>query len=684
MRRFSTPMLLVLLTPLAAGADELPVRSVVLSNAGLAQLERAGTLAPDAPVTLRAPTEDVDDILKSLLLRDAAPGARVEGVRLPAQDLAAEAFRGLPLKPEDFEGRVALLRALRGQAVEVAGTTGRLGDAEEAGGEQGGGVRVSLLTAAGLRLLLLREGEEVRVADRALAARIARAAEALAAARAEGSRAIEIRLSGATAAREVSVTTVTAAPLWKPSWRLLVPPPGTQGGAEARLQGWAVVENRSGADWEGVRLSLVSGNPAAYRQPLYTPLLVERPEMPVRAAERVVVAADTGARPPPPPIAPPALAAMMAPVAQAAPRGAALDSARAERAPAAPVAAAPPAMAESSAGRVAFTLPAPATVRSGETANLPFLDAALPAERVWWVQDLAARHPLSAVRVRNATGHVLPDGLATVYGAEGAEAGAFLGDAEIRAMAPEETRLLAFARDRDVLLTSNAASGERPVRIEFRRGAVVVGTQWREETALAIDPRGARGRVLVDLPRRPGAMPRFDVAAEGDFGLRHEAVLDGAATTLRFAFERDGRREIPLWDAGLGDPLLLRWREVEVEREQRRLPGGPGTLETLRTVLERLPADAPGRGALEGLVAQLAEARRLLDAARTAIRGNAVAEEALRRARAAVEDRTGPEREEARRRLNAASQAVERAGAAADAAWEAWQRAVQEVMARTG
>ncbi|MCV5968868.1 hypothetical protein, partial [Lactococcus petauri] len=77
-----------------------------------------------------------------------------------------------------------------------------------------------------------------------------------------------------------------------------------------------------------------------------------------------------------------------------------------------------------------------------------------------WVQDLAARNPLSAVRLRNTTGHVLPDGLATVYGASGAEAGAYLGDAEIRAVAPEETRLLAFARDRDVLLSSASSFGE--------------------------------------------------------------------------------------------------------------------------------------------------------------------------------------------------------------------------------
>jgi hypothetical protein len=80
----------------------------------------------------------------------------------------------------------------------------------------------------------------------------------------------------------------------------------------------------------------------------------------------------------------------------------------------------------------------------------------------------------------------------------------------------------------------------------------------------------------------------------------------------------------------------------------------------------------------------LAEARRLLDTARGAIRHYAAADAALGRARAAVEDRTGAEREAARRQLNQASMAAEQAGAAADAAWEAWRAKVQEVLGRTG
>ena len=78
----------------------LPVRSVTLSSAGLAQIERAGEVAPDASVTFRAPTDDVDDLLRSLIVVDTA--GTVEGVRLPARDLTGEAlaradFAGLPV-----------------------------------------------------------------------------------------------------------------------------------------------------------------------------------------------------------------------------------------------------------------------------------------------------------------------------------------------------------------------------------------------------------------------------------------------------------------------------------------------------------------------------------------------------------------------------------------------------------
>ena len=656
-------LLAALLLPLAAGATELPVRAVTLSNAGLMQIERAGQLPADASATLTIPTDQVDDVLRSLVVRDA--GGTVLGVSLPAQDLAEEAFRGLPLRPDDFQSRLTMLAALRGQAVELGGTSGLLLDVTEA--ERA--LQVMILTERGLAQVMLREGDALRLTDPDLAARVARAAAALAASRSAETRRAEIRLL-ASAEREVSLAYVTAAPLWKTSFRLLLAPGGEP--ADARLQGWAVVENRSGADWSGVRLSLVSGNPVAFRQALYTPIWRERPEMPVRGAEIIRPQADTR------PVPSTAMAGMtMARGAMAAPS--LTPSVTPSLAPAAPPASLPQALAESSAGRIAYTLPAPVSLRASETANLPFLDATLPAERLWWVQDSSARHPLNAVRIRNATGGTLPDGLVTIYAGE-----AFMGDAELRALGEGETRLLAFAQDRDVTIGSARATAARTQRIAAARGVVIVEGEEENTLSLVIAPRGRRGPLVVDVPRLAGWMPRFTVAAEGDFGLRHEARLDGADTTLRLAWVRPMRLETPLWDAGLGAPAAIAWRGTNLEAELRRLPGGPGTLERLSELLARTAAETPGRPILANIVRDMAEIRRLLDLARGAVREAVVADAALIRARAAGDDRTGAERDEARRALNRASQTAERTAATADTAWRVWLDAVQELLTRTG
>lgn len=67
-------------------AAELPVAGVTLSSAGLAQTERAGLVQPGEAVTLRVLVEDVDDLLRALIVRDA--GGMVGGCRLGGRDVA--------------------------------------------------------------------------------------------------------------------------------------------------------------------------------------------------------------------------------------------------------------------------------------------------------------------------------------------------------------------------------------------------------------------------------------------------------------------------------------------------------------------------------------------------------------------------------------------------------------------
>jgi len=657
---------LLLAAPRPSSATELPVRAVTLSSAGLIQVERGGEVGADAPaITFRAPLDSVDDILRSLIVAD--PAGRVEGVRLPAQDLAAEAFRGLPVSPEDFDSRASLLNALRGQRVAVGDFEGRIAEATEGADA----LRLSLITPTGLRTVRLRAEEEVRLLDADLAARLARAAEALAETRSADTRQVTVALRpGATSARQVGLTYVAAGPLWKPSWRMSVPGFG-ENGATARLMGWAVVENHTGADWPGIRLSLVSGEAAAFRQALYSPVLLPRRELPILGSGPVDVLADAGGRPQPP-------AAARARV-RATPMPAPLSAPIMEAAPAAASAA-----AQASLGRVAFVLDQPVTIRAGQTANVPFLDTRLPAGRVWWVQGLSGRHPLQAVRLRNTTEHPLPGGLITVYGAAGAETDSFLGDAQMLGVPAGETRLLAFARDQGVQYTFAERSSSQPREVALQRGRVQVTMAMRHRVLMAVDGGAARGVMVVDLPARPGETPAFRPDAEGDFGLRVEVRLEGASADHEWAWERSRTRTILLWDPALGEPLPPIWRDLSLDRDMQRLPGGSDRLAELREILADLPPDAPGRAELDALLDDFAEARHLMDAFRTAARAHGAAQAELERARRALEDRTGAGREAARAALNTASIAAERTGRAADAAWAAWREVAQRVVARGG
>jgi hypothetical protein len=291
---------------------------------------------------------------------------------------------------------------------------------------------------------------------------------------------------------------------------------------------------------------------------------------------------------------------------------------------------------------------------------------------------------LQAVRLRNETAHALPGGLVTVYGAAGAEANNFLGDAQMLGMPAGQARLLAFARDQGVQYSFAQRSSSQPREVTLRRGRVQVTMAMRHRVLMAVEGAAAQGLMVVDLPARPGETPGFRPVAEGDFGLRVEVRLEGAPTNFEWVWERTRTQDIVLWDQALGEPLPPIWRDLSLDRDMQRLPGGSDRLAVLREILAGLPQDAPGRAGLDVLLADYAEARRLMDTFRTAARAHAAAEAELERARRALEDRSGGGREAARVALNAASVAAERTGRTADAAWTAWRETAQRVVAHGG
>lgn len=439
-------------------AESLPLRRVVLSTAGLAQFTHSGDVAPGATVDLPVRLDQVDDLLKSLTIFDQE-GA-IGAVSLPGQEPLAELFRDLPFNEQALESLPALLNALVGAEIEIEGpliARGRLLRVvpEVTSMPDNGSTtrhRLVLMTDGGIVQAIVEELAAVRFTDVQTQAQIDRALAGVAQNRAKDRRTLAIGLLGKTT-RPVGFSYVVAAPVWKTAYRLVLP---QDGGDKARLQGWGVVENLTGGDWKDVELSLISGNPVALKQPLYTAFYAERPEIPVTSAQRIVPRKDDADEPMP---------ARPAPMASAAPtqklrmfeRG--LDAADRAAGGAAMEAAAPPppqtigtaaqaAEAEEASTQISYRFPEKLSLSAGSTVMVPFVDREISASRSWLYQpETNARHPLAAVLLKNDGDTALPAGIITAFDRTSDGKTNFVGDAQLPLASKGSSKFVTFALD---------------------------------------------------------------------------------------------------------------------------------------------------------------------------------------------------------------------------------------------
>ena len=106
--------------------------------------------------------------------------------------------------------------------------------------------------------------------------------------------------------RDIRVSYISEVPVWKSTYRIVFPDSksGTSGPETAILQGWAVVDNTVGTDWNNVQLSLVAGAPQSFIEPLSEPIYTQRPVVPVPEAANVAPTTHEGAIEAAPPAAP--------------------------------------------------------------------------------------------------------------------------------------------------------------------------------------------------------------------------------------------------------------------------------------------------------------------------------------------------------------------------------------------
>ncbi len=549
----------------------LKLDRVVLYRNGVGYFERIGDVDGDM-LRIRVRKDQVNDLLKSLTVVERKGGKAVSvSMPLDPQSWANAALATL----QPGRGNLAeVLDALRGTSVSLSTSDGSMsgrivmveevvGEPSDNNGELGAPPlpmaptrdhRVTLLDGDQMRVVLLSKIHGVTLEDGDLAMQFNRTLDASAGEGMFQQVEVDIRLTG-SASHDLLVSYVVSAPIWKPTYRVVLPKDGK---GKALLQGWAVVDNTSGEDWGNVSLGLTSGAPIAFRYDLHTPREVNRADLTESGVERQAQAmiGETSysdkdgvpdEAPPPPPMAQPAPAA----ATPSMPMGRALE--QGDMGGGYGVASNAPAKArgkhegkkeknweedeprqqidfdslkrstlaeaksQAVSGLTRFDLDSRVTVPQGTSTMVALINADVEGEETFLYRPGTGAgpgfetNPYRVVRFRNATPFVLEPGPISIY-----SGGSFVGEGLSEAVGTNTSATIPFAVESGIMVTSTSKSDADELRlVKMSRGVLEVESFGRRTTTYQV-----KSQTKVDgfsvLIRHPKAGWNYELAKRPD------------------------------------------------------------------------------------------------------------------------------------------------------------------------
>jgi hypothetical protein len=260
----------------------LPVRRVVLYKNGVGYFEHLGRVRGSQTVHVDFTSAQLNDVLKSLTALDLS-GGRITGVDYNSEAPLARRLATLRLALGEKPSMADFLAALRGARVEVRGAnapalTGKLLGVERKTRAASNWTvetdEISLITDTGeVRSVDLNPATSVRIAEQDLQAEVGKYLGLIASARDQDVRRMTLSTTG-SGERNLYVSYISEVPIWKTTYRIVLP---TKPEKKPLLQGWAIVDNTVGEDWNDVELSLVAGAPHSFIQQLSEPFYGRRP-----------------------------------------------------------------------------------------------------------------------------------------------------------------------------------------------------------------------------------------------------------------------------------------------------------------------------------------------------------------------------------------------------------------------
>lgn len=266
-------------------AAKLPVRQVVLYKTGVGYFEHIGHVHGDQNIRVDFTSSQLNDVLQSLTILDLN-GGRIDGVNYNSEAPLSQRLGTLHLPLEERTDVSKFYGALRGARLTIrsgaSAITGRLLIIERKTRVSGGTtLEVDLLTlvddSGEVRSVELTPAVSVQLAEGEVAQEVSRYLHLLASARREDYRRMNIATAG-SGDRQLYISYISEVPVWKTTYRIVLPAKASQ---QPLLQGWAIVDNTVGEDWNDVQLSLVAGAPHSFIEQLSQPYYARRPVIPL-------------------------------------------------------------------------------------------------------------------------------------------------------------------------------------------------------------------------------------------------------------------------------------------------------------------------------------------------------------------------------------------------------------------
>jgi len=512
---------------------QLPIGQVVLFSSGVGYFQREGSVEGDVRVDLSFPVADVNDLLKSMVVRDL-DGGHVSTVSYDSNAPVERSLKSFAINLTGNPGFGPILNQARGEKVEVvlqqgnatqpgtmAGTVVGIETQHQPAGKDGS-VEVELINlwcSDGMRSFKLNEVQRLRFLNPILESEVRKALETLALSHNTQKKAVSISFQG-RGKREVRVGYVIENPIWKTSYRLVLDKK-----EKPYLQGWAIVENPTDEDWKDVKMALIAGRPISFQMDLYTPLYIQRPVVDLELFASLRPVAYSGALDSPDRRMGASKRELELEASIAKKRYEAILNARRRVASAVSddetraaelewqlalerlnqrmdlkTSVAPAATAAKLGDFFQYAVNKPVSLPRQKSAMLPIVGKDIEANRVSiYNERVQAKFPLLGLKFKNTSGLHLMQGPITVF-----EGSNYAGDSRVLDIQPDEERLLSYAIDLGTEVNSVPHSDNgKIVQLKAVKGIITTTTKVRDSKSYTIKNRNDVERlVLIEHPVR--------------------------------------------------------------------------------------------------------------------------------------------------------------------------------------